>query len=97
MLYPYRVLRQDVSIGIVEDIYYTTLIDAYRACIPDSTSHCCHLMFTGVNEKLNNGENLIRVTCYTTVVYWLERLLEKNDHAPIPELPSKIECCHHPD
>ena len=45
-------------------------------------------------EKLNNGEDLIRVTCYPSIVYWLEKLIGKVQPVPIPELPSKIDCCH---
>lgn len=94
MLYPYRVLRQDISLGSVEVAYYTILIDAYRGCLPDYTSHRCHLMINGIQDKLNDGEDLIRVTCYPKVVYWLECLMRKSLPAPIPVLPSKIDCCH---
>ena len=94
MLYPYRVLRQDILTGLVEVTYYKTLIDAYHACLPDNTSHRCHLMISGIKDKLNEGEDLIRVTCYSKIVYWIESLIQKKDPVPIPELPSKIECCH---
>jgi hypothetical protein len=94
MLHPYRVLRQDIITGSVEATYYTTLIDAYRGCIPDHTSHRCHLMINGIQDKLNDGEDLIRVTCYPNLVYWLECLMRKNIPAPIPRLPSKIDCSH---
>lgn len=94
MLYPYRVLRQDTSIGLVEATYHTTLIDAYRDCLPDVTCHRCHLLINGIEHKLINGEELIRVTCYPKVVYWIESLMRKHLPAPIPELPSKIDCCH---
>jgi hypothetical protein len=94
MHYPYRVLKQDIITGLVEATYYTVLIDAYRACLPDYTTHRCHLMINGIYNKLNDGEDLIRVTCYPSVVYWLECLMLKNDPAPIPVLPSKIDCCH---
>ena len=93
MLHPYRVLRQDITSSLVEATYYTTLIDAYRGCLPDNTHHC-HLMFNGVEDKLNDGEVLIRVTCYSKVVYWLECLMRKKLPVPIPVLPSKIDCCH---
>jgi hypothetical protein len=96
MPYQYRVLRQDIVSGLVEDTYYKILIDAYRACIPDNKTHECHVMINGIKEKLNSGETLIRVTCYPTVVYWLESLVGKIDLGPIPVLPSKIECCHPP-
>ena len=94
MLYSYRVLRQDIPSGLVEATYYNVLIDAYRACIPDSTSHQCHRMINGVRDELNKPNDLIRVTCYPTVVYWLESLIGKIDPLPIPKLPSKIECSH---
>ena len=93
MLHPYRVLRQDIITGLVEATYYTTLIDAYRGCIPDHT-HRCHLMINGIQDKLNDGEDLIRVTCYPKLVFWLECLMRKNIPAPIPRLPSKIDCGH---
>ena len=94
MLYPYRVLKQDIVSRSIEVSYYTILRDAYRACLPDSNTHRCHLMINGIQDKLNNGEDLIRVTCYPSVVYWLEKLTGKIHPVPIPELPSKIDCCH---
>lgn len=94
MLHQYRVLKHDLTSGVVEHTYYKVLIDAYRACIPDSTTHQCHRMINGIKEELQNGETLIRVTCYPTVIYWLESLVGKTDLGQIPDLASKIECCH---
>jgi hypothetical protein len=94
MVYQYRVLKQDISSGLVEASYYTSLRDAYRACLPDKNTHCCHLMLNGLEQSLKEGNELIRVTCYATVVYWLEHLLQKIDPLAIPVLPSKIDCCH---
>lgn len=95
MLYPYRVLKQNFSLGNIEKIYCHTLIDAYRACIPEPDS-CCRILFRGLEEKLDNGETLIKVTCYVDTVFWIERLLGKSEPFLLPDLPSsKIECgCH---
>lgn len=94
MLYHYRILKQDISRSSIECMYYNTLRDAYRACLPDKETHRCHLMLNGIEQSLREGKNLIRVTCYPSVVYWLEDLLGKIEPLPIPDLPSKIDCCH---
>jgi hypothetical protein len=51
-------------------------------------------MINGIKEELARGEDLIRVTCYPTVIYWIESLVEKMDSRKLPDLASKIECCH---
>jgi len=51
-------------------------------------------MLNGIEQSLREGKDLIRVTCYPGVVYWLEDLLGKIEPLPIPDLPSKIDCCH---
>jgi hypothetical protein len=94
MLYPYRVLKHNLVNGTIELSYHTILRDAYRACLPDNKTHRCHLMLNGLEQKLKNGEDLIRVTCYPKVNYWIESLIGKAEPVPIPELASKIECCH---
>ena len=95
MLYPYRVLKQSFSQALVEKTYFHTLRDAYKACIPEPDT-CCRLLYNGLEEKLDNGETLVKVTCYTDTVYWVESLLRKSEPYLLPELPrSKIECgCH---
>jgi len=95
MLYPYRVLKQNFSLGTVEKIYFHTLSDAYKGCIPSPDS-CCRLLFRGLEEKLNNMETLVRVTCYVDTVFWIENLHGRAEPFLLPELPrSKIECgCH---
>lgn len=95
MLYLYRVLKQNFTLGSVEKSYFYTLRDAYKACIPEPYS-CCRLLFNGLEEKLDNKETLIRVTCYLHTVFWIESLSEKPDPFLLPDLPtSKIDCgCH---
>ena len=95
MLYPYRVLKQNFSLATVEKQYFHTLIDAYKACIPAPDS-CCRLLYNGLQGKLEDGETLIRVTCYVDTIFWIESLLGKSEPFLLPDLPrSKIECgCH---
>uniref|UniRef100_A0A6C0AM84 Uncharacterized protein n=1 Tax=viral metagenome TaxID=1070528 RepID=A0A6C0AM84_9ZZZZ len=93
MLPQYRVIKQDITSSSIEYMYYTSLREAHKACLPNKELSKCHLMFNGLEAKIANGENLIRVTCYSTVVYWIELILGK-DHSIFPKLPSKIECSH---
>jgi hypothetical protein len=96
MLHPYRVLKQNLLLQTVEKTYYHTLIDAYKACIPAPDS-CCRLLYNGLEGKLEDGETLIRITCYVNTVFWIESLLGKSDIFLMPDLPRlKIDCsCHH--
>ena len=93
MLYPYRVLKQDIVKNKLEVTYFTTLLSAYKACSPDDNS-VCHLMLNGVEDRLRERVDLIRVTCYTDTVYWIENLIGRVEPVDIPLLPSKIDCCH---
>jgi hypothetical protein len=93
MLYPYRVLKQDIVKNKLEVTYFTSLPNAHKACLPDSNS-VCHLMLNGVEDKLHERVDLIRVTCYTDRVYWIENLIGRIEPVDLPYLPSKIECCH---
>ena len=96
MLYPYRVLKQNLNLKTLEKTYVHTLREAYMACIPEPNSSC-RLLFNGLEQKLDNGETLIRVTCYIDTVFWIEQLIGKAEPFLLPELPwSKIDCaCHH--
>jgi hypothetical protein len=95
MLHPYRVLKQNFSLNKVERTYFYTLIDAYKACIPEPDC-CCRLLFNGLQEKMDNKESLVKVTCYIDSVYWIECLIGKAEPFLLPDLPSsKIDCgCH---
>jgi len=95
MLYPYRVLKQTLSSHSVDKMYFHTLRDAYKACIPEPDS-CCRLLYNGLEDSLENGETLVRVTCYLDTVFWIESLIGKTEPFLLPELSwSKIECMSH--
>ena len=52
MLYPYRVLKQNLNLKTLEKTYVHTLREAYMACIPEPNSSC-RLLFNGLEQKLD--------------------------------------------
>jgi len=96
MLHPYRVLKHTIKSGNIETAYFHTLREAHKACLPNPNTSCCHLLFNGLQEKLENNEDLIRVTCYVDTIYWIESLIGKSEPFLLPHVPYlKIECgCH---
>jgi hypothetical protein len=92
---PFRVLKQNLLTNHIEPTIFHFLHESYSKCIPD-TSHHCLILYHYLQQKVESGKILIRVSCYNDVVYWIEVLYEDLD-SPLPALPwSKIECGCHP-
>ena len=89
----YRVIEQQEADGVFTYKEYENMRDAYRACVPADESMACRLLLNGVQTKLLNGEDMIRVTCNRGTIYWIQRIV--NSNTPLPLMNGlKIECCH---
>ena len=89
----YRVIEQQEVDGALTYKEYDNMRDAYRACIPADESMSCRLLLNGVQTKLLNGDDVIRVTCNRGTIYWIQRIV--NSNTPLPLMNGlKIECCH---
>ena len=94
----YRVIKQyydyDTVTGILEPSVYETLLEAYKHCIPADESKCCRRLFNSVYAEIYTNKNpLVRVTCDTDIIYWIQVIADMNVQvAPLPA--PKIEHCN---
>jgi hypothetical protein len=89
----YRVIEQQEEDGTLIYKEYDNMRDAYRACIPADESMACRLLLNGVQGKIMNGDQVIRVTCNRGMIYWIQLIV--NSNTPLPLMNGlKIECCH---
>jgi hypothetical protein len=90
----YRVIQHngDTHTGIVKHSVYSNLMEAYRQCIPSDETEACRLLFNGVQDEIQKGKELIRVTCDKENTWWIQLVVNSND--PLGPVTPKIECCH---
>jgi len=94
----YRVIKQyydyDTITGRLEPSVYESLLEAYKQCIPANEANCCRRLFNSVySEIYTNNTRLIRVTCDTDIIYWIQVIADMN--VPVASLPApKIEHVH---
>ena len=85
----YRVIKM-VGTTVNTDIF-TTLIEAYQNCKLDDESQACRMMYYVVYDRIDKGDNLIRVTSRNSNPsenYWIEVI-----HAPLPALDPTVCGC----
>jgi len=90
----YRVIQHngDAESGIVRHSVYSNLLEAYKQCIPSDETEACRLLLNGVQDEIQKGKELIRVTCDKENTWWIQLVVNSSD--PLVKVSPKIECCH---
>jgi hypothetical protein len=85
----YRVIHK----GLTETSYmeYKNLIDAYRSCELEDDITSCRLLFSGLIDKLDEGNTVVHIFSNKHHNYWIQCINDTTD--PVSELP--LDCCNH--
>lgn len=98
----YRVIKRSYSPlnGSVEWSIHTTLLEAYKKCIPKNEESSCRRLYTSVVEEFKTQQILHvthtfieegEITDEPSSIYWIERVDTINDSMPLnPPMPTCI-------